>query len=1013
MHWTRTTRHRLTQFLAASPPRRVAAAYMGFAVLVLGLFETLGSVLWPGILGSPEQFLTGVVMVVVSGGVVYVLSSALTQERREREAQFERLIEYFPNGGMGIFDRDGRFIEAGGVGFQTLDLEPGDVRGNVPADIFRADIAEEFDHHIEAALEGEERTFELEIQGRYYQLQTGPLETEDGEVTRGVAVATDVTESRERELELAQREQTYRNLVENSPAPINIFDADGEIVWCNQALLDLLGVDSADEVLGRNIYEFIDPLEHESAEAEMDRLMDESESEGPTEFRIRTEDGRQRYIRVMTTVGWYEGTKVGQAVVDDVTVLRKTQEELEENEQRYRTLVEMSPDPILVHRDGVIVYANGAMVDLVEEPEPDALIGNHINEYLDPSEHSDARQTAKRTQRGETYPTRYERTVRTATGRPRYIETTSRAISYEEAPAVMTIIKDVSDRYRHEHILRTLHHRTQAMTRAEGEADITEVAVDTADELLELDGSVFFAFEGDGLQARAWSNGLEDRLDEAQRETLREGILWDAFVTGESILVEDDRRSDRSIDVEPLRGAFVVPVGPHGVILAGSTTSLDLSSSQRDIAHLIAENLEASLDRAGKEAALRTTEERLREQNVTLAEVNRLNDIIRKITQTLIQTATQPEIAEAVCEHFAADESYSAAWIYSRDRSDGTQSMTAWSGMDAEYVDFLELELPGHPIRPLVDAAFEEGRVQVDQQIVTDPEWETHRSDALRLGYRSVAVIPIPVDDLVERVLVIHGREPDRFEAEEQTVLGELGEIIGYALRNVRQIQAIQSDRRVEVDLAIRDPRLFTTLLVNETDLEVEYVGAIEGREDTLRTFLRFEGLDEMDIEATLAEMETVIEMRELGRTNGSGLFQVTVPVPPLIRILQRNDATIRSLEARDGATTLTVQLVSDTDVRTLVEDLSGSYPDTELLARRADAEPIETRERFRDRLLDQLTEKQLDALKTAHYGGFFEWPRVSNSEELAGTRDIAASTFQHHLRAAERKLIGEILDTD
>ena len=74
--------------------------------------------------------------------------------------------------------------------------------------------------------------------------------------------------------------------------------------------------------------------------------------------------------------------------------------------------------------------------------------------------------------------------------------------------------------------------------------------------------------------------------------------------------------------------------------------------------------------------------------------------------------------------------------------------------------------------------------------------------------------------------------------------------------------------------------------------------------------------------------------------------------------------------------------------------------------------EPADTQSTFRDRLLEDLTEKQFDALQTALYGGFYEWPRTSTREELAATRDIASSTFSHHLRAAERKVLSAVLDS-
>ncbi|WP_044958497.1 helix-turn-helix domain-containing protein, partial [Halarchaeum acidiphilum] len=58
-----------------------------------------------------------------------------------------------------------------------------------------------------------------------------------------------------------------------------------------------------------------------------------------------------------------------------------------------------------------------------------------------------------------------------------------------------------------------------------------------------------------------------------------------------------------------------------------------------------------------------------------------------------------------------------------------------------------------------------------------------------------------------------------------------------------------------------------------------------------------------------------------------------------------------------------------------------------------------------------RLTDRQRAAFEAAYYGGYFEWPRDSTAEELANAMDVSAPTFHQHLRAAERKLLGEFAE--
>ena len=59
-------------------------------------------------------------------------------------------------------------------------------------------------------------------------------------------------------------------------------------------------------------------------------------------------------------------------------------EESRESEERYRGLVELSPDAIVIHQERVILYANRAAADLLGLSDPDELIGADIGEFVEP-----------------------------------------------------------------------------------------------------------------------------------------------------------------------------------------------------------------------------------------------------------------------------------------------------------------------------------------------------------------------------------------------------------------------------------------------------------------------------------------------------------------------------------------------------------------------------------------------------------------------------------------------------
>lgn len=57
-------------------------------------------------------------------------------------------------------------------------------------------------------------------------------------------------------------------------------------------------------------------------------------------------------------------------------------------------------------------------------------------------------------------------------------------------------------------------------------------------------------------------------------------------------------------------------------------------------------------------------------------------------------------------------------------------------------------------------------------------------------------------------------------------------------------------------------------------------------------------------------------------------------------------------------------------------------------------------------------TDRQQEVLETAHELGYFDHPKGANAGEVAEELGITTATFTEHLSAAQRKLLGSILDT-
>jgi len=60
--------------------------------------------------------------------------------------------------------------------------------------------------------------------------------------------------------------------------------------------------------------------------------------------------------------------------------------------------------------------------------------------------------------------------------------------------------------------------------------------------------------------------------------------------------------------------------------------------------------------------------------------------------------------------------------------------------------------------------------------------------------------------------------------------------------------------------------------------------------------------------------------------------------------------------------------------------------------------------------LFANLTAKQIEALLTSYFMGYFSFPRKTNVKNIAETKRVPRTTLQEHLTKAENKLIGSLV---
>jgi PAS domain S-box-containing protein len=133
--------------------------------------------------------------------------------------------------------------------------------------------------------------------------------------------------------------------------------------------------------------------------------------------------------------------------------LKQSEEKIRESEERYRSLVELSPDPIAVHSEGTYRYINPAGMRLFGASSPDAIIGKKVLDLVHPEYQEFIGARIQRLHEGSPAPLSVSKVLR-LDGQPVDVESTATPITYKGSPAVQVIIRDITDRKRAEAELR-------------------------------------------------------------------------------------------------------------------------------------------------------------------------------------------------------------------------------------------------------------------------------------------------------------------------------------------------------------------------------------------------------------------------------------------------------------------------------------------------------------------------------------------------------------------------------
>ena len=238
---------------------------------------------------------------------------------------------------------------------------------------------------------------------------------------------------------------SYDLLFEKHPTPMWVFDVESlRFLAINEAAIQQYGY-SRDEFLSMTIRD-IRPTEDISALLDNVAQLSTGLEKGGR-WRHRRKDGSLIEVEIISHDLEWAGQRARLVFAMDVTERTRT-------EESYRQLVEESPDAMLVHRQGTIIFANSACAKLFGASSANELLGR---QHLD-SVHPDDREVVKRRIKEFAHDLesvrRHEIQFLRLDGKAIYAETVARSVIYNGAPSVQVMFRDISERLLAEKKLR-------------------------------------------------------------------------------------------------------------------------------------------------------------------------------------------------------------------------------------------------------------------------------------------------------------------------------------------------------------------------------------------------------------------------------------------------------------------------------------------------------------------------------------------------------------------------------
>lgn len=522
-----------------------------------------------------------------------------------------------------------------------------------------------------------------------------------------------------------ESQERLEKIYQNANDAILVVDPETETITdCNPKACELFNC-SREELLAIQPSKLVSEENHSCQQV----FAEVTDAEGSLTDTLscQTLSGQKVYVEISLSKIQVDDQPRMLALIRDRTRVHRQQRELQ---KRSAAMEATTAGIAIIREDGTLDYVNQAFAEIYGYDESDDLHRCKWSELYGDDEwnriQSEVLPTVRLSDqwRGELRGQRRNGTT---------VPQAASVAALEESGFVCSV-REITERKDHIETLETLNDSARSLIAAQDRDAIAQIAIDLVDDVLGFDVACVRLFDSarNALDPIAMTNEAEVLVESCQAFDLDTSSAGRAYRQG----IRVKQTKDDVICAGSSATARVhVPLDQFGTLSVFSRTpefdELDLRCIE-----ILAANITTALEQTEREETLWTKKRELDRQRAELETVNQINQLVQQLIHQLVETTTQEEVYQTVCDRIASSEFYDSAWIGTFEIETGTVTRAVGSEVSEAYLELLESK----PITQIADGIvgeavrteslqmihqYRQRGIQEEQELIETPEDET------------------------------------------------------------------------------------------------------------------------------------------------------------------------------------------------------------------------------------------------------------------------------------------------